>query len=126
MTDDPAFKRFLLQPSEGYAQLYPSIIPRMKAAYESGNPMVRQAVLAMAMALSRAEAMRERRLRDEHGLTPTEVRVALHLVDGGTVGSCATLMDVAESTIRSHVKSIFAKTGVRRQAELSSVLKAMR
>lgn len=122
MNNDDAFKRFLLQPSEGYAQLYPSIISRMKAAYESGNPLVKQAVLAMAMALSRAEAMRERRLRDEHGLTPTEVRVALHLVDGGTVATCAKAMEVAESTIRSHVKSIFAKTGIRRQAELRSVL----
>lgn len=126
MTDDAEIIRFLLQRSERYAQLYPSLIPRMMAAYESGNPAAKQAVIAMGMAMSRGEALRERRLGDEHGLTPTEVRVALHLVDGGTVASCADQMEVAESTVRWHVKSIFAKTGIRRQADLRDLLKTAR
>ena len=123
MKDDEAFKRFLVEPSEGYARLYPSIITRLRQAYEAGNPMVKQAVLAMAAALARAEGQRERRLRDEHNLTPTETRVALHLADGGTVASCAEAMGVAESTVRSHLKSVFAKTGVTRQAQLATLLR---
>jgi DNA-binding CsgD family transcriptional regulator len=124
MSDDDAFDRFLIQPSEGYARLYPSILRRLRQAYESGNPTVKQAVLAMAAALARAEGRRERRLRDDYSLTPTEVRVALHLIDGGTVASCAEAMDVAQSTVRSHLKSVFAKTGVNRQAQLSKMLRA--
>lgn len=123
MSDDDAFERFLLQPSHDYAKLYPSILTRLRKAYEAGNPMVKQAVLAMAAALSRAQDQRERRLRDEQGLTPREVRVVLHLAEGGTVASAAQAMDVAESTVRTHLKSVFAKTGVKRQAQLGQLLK---
>jgi DNA-binding CsgD family transcriptional regulator len=84
--------------------------------------MVRQAVLAMAMALARAHSHRERRLRDDYGLTPTEARVVFHIADGGTVSSCADTLGVAESTVRTHLKSVFAKTGIRRQAQLQSLL----
>lgn len=123
MSDDDAFERFLVQPSEGYARLYPSIITRLRKAYEAGNPMVKQAVMAMAAALARAQGHRERRLRDEHNLTPTEIRITLHLIDGGTVASCAEALEVAESTVRSHLKSVFAKTGVTRQAQLPALLR---
>jgi DNA-binding CsgD family transcriptional regulator len=123
MDDEEAFKSLLSQHAEGYALLYPSILPRLRQAYEGGNPMVKQAVLAMAAALARAQARREGRLRNDHGLTPTEVKVVLHLVDGGTVSSCAAALAVAESTVRSHLKSVFAKTGVQRQAQLAALLK---
>jgi DNA-binding CsgD family transcriptional regulator len=123
MDDEDAFKSLLSQHAEGYALLYPSIVPRLREAYESGNPMVKQAVLAMAAAMVRAQSGRERRLRDNHGLTPMETRVALHLTDGGTVASCAEALGVAESTVRSHLKSVFAKTGVTRQAQLSSLFR---
>jgi DNA-binding CsgD family transcriptional regulator len=78
--------------------------------------------MAMAMALARAHGHRERRLRDEYDLTPTEVRVAMHLGDGGTVASCAEAFGIAESTVRSHLKAVFAKTGVRRQSQLQTLL----
>jgi DNA-binding CsgD family transcriptional regulator len=120
--DEEALHRFLLQPSEGYAQLYPSILPRLRQAYATGNPMVRQAVMAMATALARAHGVRERRLREEYKLTPTETRVAFHIGGGGTVASCAESLGVAESTVRSHLKAVFAKTGVRRQAQLQQLL----
>jgi DNA-binding CsgD family transcriptional regulator len=120
--EDDAFERFLVQPSQGYARLYPSIVSRLRKAYEEGNPMVKQAVVAMAAALARAEGQRERRLRDEYDLTPTETRVALHLADGGTVATCARAMGLAESTVRTHLKSVFAKTGISRQAQLPRLL----
>jgi DNA-binding CsgD family transcriptional regulator len=123
MSDDDAFERFLVQPSEGYARLYPSIVTRLRTAYEAGNPMVKQAVMAMAAALARANGQRERRLRDEHNLTPTETRIVLHLIDGGTVASCAEALEVAASTVRSHLKSVFSKTGVTRQAQLTTLLR---
>lgn len=122
MSDDDAFDQRLLRRAQVYARTYPSIMTRFRAAYDSGNPLVRQVARAMAAALDRSESRREQRLRDEHGLSPQEIRTVLHLVDGGTVQSCATALQVAESTVRSHLKSIFTKTGIKRQAHLPHLL----
>ena len=52
------------------------------------------------------------------GLTRTESRVAVMLAEGLSVREIAAAMERQESTIRSHVKRIFAKHGLNRQAEL--------
>ncbi|MDE0005618.1 MAG: LuxR C-terminal-related transcriptional regulator [Rhodospirillaceae bacterium] len=52
------------------------------------------------------------------GLTPAESRVAVMLAEGTSVREIATALNRKESTIRSHVKRIFAKHGISRQAEL--------
>lgn len=122
MGEDDAFDRRFVKPAQAYAKLYPSITARLKAAYDSGHPMMRQLAHALSVAVERGEASREQRLRDAHRLSPQEARVALHLIDGGTVQSCAAALAVADSTVRSHLKAIFAKTGVRKQAHLASLL----
>jgi DNA-binding CsgD family transcriptional regulator len=122
MSDDDAFDQRLVKPAAAYAKLYPSIGPRLKAAYDSGNPMVRQVARALSQALERSAGAREQYLRDTHSLSPQETRIMLHLVDGGSVQTCAEALGVAESTVRTHLKSIFAKTGARRQAELRNLL----
>lgn len=122
MSDEDPFDQRLLKPAQAYARTYPSVLVRLRAAYEAGHPLVRQVARAMDLALDRSEAERERRLRHEHGLSPQETRIVLHLVDGGTVQTCAATLEVAESTVRSHLKSIFLKTGVKRQAHLPTLL----
>lgn len=122
MSDDDAFDQSLLKPAQHYARLYPSISARLKAAYAAGHPLVRQVAQALGSARDRAEVDRERRLRDAHNLSPQEARIVLQLIDGGTVATCADALGVAQSTVRTHLKSAFAKTGVRRQAELASLL----
>jgi DNA-binding CsgD family transcriptional regulator len=122
MSDDDAFDQRLVKPAEAYAKLYPSIVPRLKAAYDSGNPMVRAVARAMGLAMERAGGAREEYLKETHRLSPQETRIVLHLVDGGSVATCAEALGVAESTVRTHLKSVFAKTGVRRQAELRTLL----
>ena len=52
------------------------------------------------------------------GLTGMESRVAVLLAEGMSVREIAEAMDRKESTIRSHVKHMFAKHGLSRQAEL--------
>ncbi|MCZ0954029.1 MAG: helix-turn-helix transcriptional regulator, partial [Rhodospirillaceae bacterium] len=52
------------------------------------------------------------------GLTPMESRVAVMLAEGFNVREIATAVQRKESTIRFHVKRIFAKHGLRRQSEL--------
>jgi DNA-binding CsgD family transcriptional regulator len=123
MSDDEAFDQRLVKPAQAYAQLYPSIAARLKAAFESGNPLVRQVAGALGTALERSERHREQHLQQEHGLSPQETRIALHIIDGGTVASGAETMGLAESTVRTHLKSVFAKTGLHRQAALPSLLR---
>jgi DNA-binding CsgD family transcriptional regulator len=55
-------------------------------------------------------------------LTAAEARVASRLVEGQSVTAIARAFGVATSTVRSQLKSIFGKTGTRRQAEIVSLL----
>ncbi|MDG3580656.1 MULTISPECIES: helix-turn-helix transcriptional regulator [Rhizobiaceae] len=52
------------------------------------------------------------------GLTEAERRVFEKIADGQTVQEAATKLDVAVSTVRTHLLRIFEKTGAARQAEL--------
>ena len=61
-------------------------------------------------------------LRALFGLTPAECRVALLLGDGHAPKAIAGMLGVSIDTIRSQMKSIFAKTDVKRQSELIRVL----
>ena len=54
-------------------------------------------------------------------LTPGEARVARALASGLEVDGVAGAFGVASSTVRSQLKSIFAKTGTGRQADLMAI-----
>src|SRR5262249_38941832 len=56
------------------------------------------------------------------GLTPSEARLALHLVTGETLRSAAAKLHIGYETARTQLKSIFSKTGTCRQAELVVVI----
>ena len=51
-------------------------------------------------------------------LTPTELRVLLAVVEVGGVPEVAETLGIAESTVRTHLQRLFAKTGAKRQADL--------
>jgi DNA-binding CsgD family transcriptional regulator/PAS domain-containing protein len=51
-------------------------------------------------------------------LTPTELRVLLSIVEIGGVPETAEMLGVAESTVKTHLHRIYAKTGASRQADL--------
>jgi DNA-binding CsgD family transcriptional regulator len=51
-------------------------------------------------------------------LTPSELRVLLGIVEVGGVPETASALGIAESTVRTHLVRLFAKTGTGRQAEL--------
>jgi DNA-binding CsgD family transcriptional regulator len=61
-------------------------------------------------------------LRCRFGLTPAEARLALHLVAGETLRSAEAKLRMTYETARTHLKSIFQKTGTCRQAELVVVI----
>ena len=65
-------------------------------------------------------------LRRVLGLTATEAEVALAVACGSTASAIASDRAVSLETIRSHLKTIFAKTGTRRQATLVALVLQLR
>jgi DNA-binding CsgD family transcriptional regulator len=61
-------------------------------------------------------------LRCHFGLTPAEARLALHLASGETLRCAEAKLSMTYETARTHLKSIFQKTGTCRQAELVVVI----
>ena len=55
-------------------------------------------------------------------LTPAEGRLAAGIATGQDLDAYAQKARVGKSTVRSHLKSIFHKTGTRRQQELVRLL----
>jgi DNA-binding CsgD family transcriptional regulator/PAS domain-containing protein len=55
-------------------------------------------------------------------LTPTELRVLLAIVEVGGVPEVAVALGVAESTVKTHLKRLFLKTGAGRQADLVKIV----
>src|SRR4051794_3130752 len=55
-------------------------------------------------------------------LTPAEARMASQITAGKSIEQISSATGIAQNTIRTHLKSIFQKTGVQRQAELVSLL----
>jgi DNA-binding CsgD family transcriptional regulator/PAS domain-containing protein len=51
-------------------------------------------------------------------LTPREIRVLQALVEVGGVPAVADELGVSAATVRTHLKNLFEKTGMRRQADL--------
>ncbi|BDB26456.1 helix-turn-helix transcriptional regulator [Cupriavidus sp. P-10] len=61
-------------------------------------------------------------LRKLFHLTPTEIELALLMVDGLTLDEAAVRLGVKKNTVRAHLRGIFAKTGATRQAVLVKML----
>lgn len=60
--------------------------------------------------------------RKLYGLTPTEARLSSALLQGKNVTQVARELQIKVNTVRSHLKSIFLKTGANRQSELVRIL----
>ena len=59
-------------------------------------------------------------------LTPAEAKVARAVAEAKTVDTLAAALGLSRETVRSQLKSVFAKTGVTRQAELAAMLGGVR
>jgi DNA-binding CsgD family transcriptional regulator len=60
--------------------------------------------------------------RKLYGLTPSEARLSSALLQGKNVTQVARELHIKVNTVRSHLKSIFLKTGANRQSELIRIL----
>jgi len=78
--------------------------------------------LLLVISSSAAAGIGEALLQMTYGLSKAEARLAAALGRGQSLTSAATSLDITVNTARSVLKTIFAKTGVRRQAELVHLL----
>jgi DNA-binding CsgD family transcriptional regulator/PAS domain-containing protein len=90
----------------------------------------RRLAQAAAAAIFIAEAKRDMDLASEafselYGLTVAERRVAVLTVEGRGRAAIADIIGVKESTVKSHLESIFSKTGASGQTALTILMRSL-
>lgn len=68
----------------------------------------------------------ERMLSRAFQLTTAEARLASRLATGEGIGAASAALAIGRETARTQLRAIFAKTGTRRQAELTALLSRLR
>jgi DNA-binding CsgD family transcriptional regulator len=63
---------------------------------------------------------------DAYQLTMAEAQVASHASFGRPVSDISVRLNISPNTVKTHLSRIFAKTGVRGQAELAALIAALR
>jgi DNA-binding CsgD family transcriptional regulator len=87
------------------------------------NDIFSQAVsILIATPVDRSASPSAELLQGLFDLTPTEARVARAIGQAKSINAIAVAHHVSQSTVRDQLKAIFAKTGTRRQVELSRLL----
>lgn len=105
----------------GRASYVLTILPLSPEAAEPlGGAMVRAVVYAADPA-AEPQGL-EARLGALFGLTPAECRLVADLLQDLAPGESAARRGVAVSTVRSQLRSVFAKTGTTRQSELLNLV----
>jgi len=64
-------------------------------------------------------------IMDAYQLTMAEAQVALQASTGRSVAEIGIRLNIKPNTVKSHLRSIFPKTGVRGQAELVRLIAAL-
>jgi DNA-binding CsgD family transcriptional regulator len=61
-------------------------------------------------------------MRDFYNLTAAQAKIAGAVYNGQSVGEAAKKLNISINTARTHMRNIYAKTGVKTQTELISLL----
>lgn len=90
----------------------------------AGDHIARHAAVAVCT-LQRGARDRFRVLRELHGLTAAEARVALQVAEGRRAADIVHASGLRLTTVRSHIASALGKLGLQRQSQLVSYVMAM-
>ncbi|MFK8331007.1 helix-turn-helix transcriptional regulator [Pseudomonas sp. BJa5] len=93
-------------------------IPSLDWADEKGKPA---ALVYIRDAASKSQAS-EVVTKQLFNLTKAETALAMELANGLSLEEAAESLNIRRNTARAHLRSIFSKTGVRRQTELVRIL----
>lgn len=80
------------------------------------------ALVVVRRAIADEFGLTKEQLQQKFGLTRSETKLWLEFNGGGTLRAIAERLGVSRSTVQTHLKSIFAKTGVSRQRDLMVLL----
>jgi DNA-binding CsgD family transcriptional regulator len=64
-------------------------------------------------------------IMDAYAMTMAEARVALCTASGATIPETASRLSVSPNTVKTHLRKVYAKTGVGRQAELARLIASL-
>jgi DNA-binding CsgD family transcriptional regulator len=78
--------------------------------------------LLVATPVARKEAPQVSLLQGLFDLSAAEAKLARGLAAGGSISELALQSGLSTETLRSHLKSVFAKTGINRQSDLVALL----
>jgi DNA-binding CsgD family transcriptional regulator len=98
-----------------------SVAPAAMLAPSGLTPFISWAMLTPYETSAGRVAARVRQMAGLFGLTAAEARVAGLLGDAKSIQTAAKLLSTTPGTVRNHLKAVFAKTGVNRQAELVAI-----
>lgn len=100
--------------SESKWDVHIRIVEKQNVVFGEGGPEL----VLLLQGPVRDCAPSQSRLIDMLGVTPAEAKLIAHLVDGLTLTAAAEVLGVSRNTARAQLSSVFAKTGVNRQAHL--------
>jgi DNA-binding NarL/FixJ family response regulator len=80
-----------------------------------------EAIVLLVIDTERRTKISGETLAQLYHLTPTEMRVALLLIDGKRLDQIAEELNIAQTTVVFHLKNLFRKTDTNRQADLVRV-----
>lgn len=99
------------------------VVPIARDSFEQPwSPGLSDTCVAVFISTTHSSEKQHRKAIARYGFTPAEARLAILLMKGIDLEAAATQLSVSVQTVRSQLKSIFAKTNVNRQAELVSRL----
>jgi DNA-binding CsgD family transcriptional regulator len=90
------------------------------------SPFLGARAILIFSGFDEGEAEQVAMLRQAFQLTPSEARISLCLAGGKSLEEVAQEMAIAQETARSHLKSVFRKTGTHRQGELIALVSRLR
>ncbi|MBV9561708.1 MAG: helix-turn-helix transcriptional regulator [Bradyrhizobium sp.] len=100
----------------------PLVLQAAPLVHTARDIFQRARALLLITPLHRLPEIGETILHQAFGLTPAEVKVARHVIAGRSMPEAAAELGVSADTARGHLKSAFAKTGIRSQSELAVLL----
>jgi DNA-binding CsgD family transcriptional regulator len=116
-------RSFPIPPVEGRPPLIVHLVPIRRNAQDIFSSAA--GILVMTPVVP-AEVPTAEVLQGLFDLTPAEARVARSVAERQTVDAIADALGLSRETIRSQLKSVLAKTGTSRQAELAALLAGSR
>ena len=98
------------------------VLPLTSGARKRTGSTLAAAAVVLVQKVELASPARPEVIAKAYKLTPTELRVLLAVAEIGGAPEVAEAFGIAETTVKFHLKSLFDKTGARRQADLVKLL----